>query len=103
VNAAPLIQSYDFATGKELWRVGSSSTNTTPTPVFGEGLMFVANGYNPIRPIYAVRPGSRGDLTLKNGSTSSESVAWSDLRNGPYMATPLLYGVSCTSSQPMGC
>ncbi len=91
VNAAPLIQSYDFATGKELWRIGPNSTNTTPTPVFGEGLMFVANGYNPIKPIYAVRPGSRGDLTLKNGSTSSESVAWSDVRNGPYMATPLLY------------
>jgi outer membrane protein assembly factor BamB len=91
VNASPLIQSYDLATGKELWRLGPSSTNTTPTPVFGEGLMFVANGYNPIKPIYAVRPGARGDLTLKGDATSSDAVAWSDLRNGPYMATPLLY------------
>lgn len=91
VNAAPLIQSYDAATGKELWRLGPSTTNTTPTPVFGEGLIFVANGYNPIKPIYAVRPGARGDLTLKDGAASSESVAWSDPRNGPYMATPLLY------------
>jgi outer membrane protein assembly factor BamB len=91
VNAAPLIQSYEFSTGKELWRLGPSTTNTTPTPVLGDGLIIVANGYNPIKPIYAVRPEARGDLTLKSDVTSSEAVAWSDPRNGPYMATPLLY------------
>ena len=90
-NAAPLIQGYDPSTGKELWRLGPSTTNTTPTPVVGEGLIFVANGYNPIRPIYAVVPGSRGDLTLKEGATESDAIAWSNLRDGPYMATPLLY------------
>lgn len=91
VNAAPLIQSYEFSTGKELWRLGPRTTNTTPTPVLGDGLIIVANGYNPIKPIYAVRPEARGDLTLKSDTTSSEAVAWSDPRNGPYMATPLLY------------
>jgi outer membrane protein assembly factor BamB len=91
VNAAPLIQSYDFSTRKELWRLGPSTTNTTPTPVFGEGLIFVANGYNPTKPLYAVRPGARGDLSLKEGTTASDAVVWSDARNGPYMTTPLLY------------
>ncbi|MDA1305816.1 MAG: FG-GAP-like repeat-containing protein [Acidobacteria bacterium] len=91
INAAPYIQSYDPATGKELWRLGPSTTNTTPTPIAGEGLIFVANGYNPIKPIYAVVPGSRGDLTLKDGATQSDAIAWSNLRDGPYMTTPLLY------------
>jgi outer membrane protein assembly factor BamB len=91
INAAPYIQGYDPATGKELWRLGPSTTNTAPTPIFGEGLIFVTNGYNPIKPIYAVVPGSRGDLTLKNDATRSDAVAWSNLRDGPYMATPLLY------------
>jgi outer membrane protein assembly factor BamB len=91
INAAPYIQGYDPATGKELWRLGPSTTNTTPTPIAGEGLIFVANGYNPIKPIYAVVPGSRGDLTLKDGATRSDAIAWSNLRDGPYMATPLLY------------
>ena len=91
VNAAPYIQGYDPATGKELWRLGPSTTNTTPTPIAGEGLIFVTNGYNPIKPIYAVVPGSRGDLTLKDGATQSDAIAWSNLRDGPYMATPLLY------------
>ena len=90
-NAAPFIQGYDPRNGKELWRLGPSTTNTTPTPVVGEGLIFVANGYNPIKPIYAVVPGSRGDLTLKEGVTRSDAIAWSNLRDGPYIATPLLY------------
>jgi outer membrane protein assembly factor BamB len=90
-NAAPLIQGYDPSNGKELWRLGPSTTNTTPTPIAGEGLIFVANGYNPIKPIYAVVPGSRGDLTLKEDATASDAIAWSNRRDGPYMATPLLY------------
>ena len=90
-NAAPLIQGYDPSNGKELWRLGPSTTNTTPTPIAGEGLIFVANGYNPIKPIYAVVPGSRGDLTLKEDATGSDAIAWSNRRDGPYMATPLLY------------
>ena len=90
-NAAPLIQGYDPSNGKELWRLGPSTTNTTPTPIVGEGLIFVANGYNPIKPIYAVVPGSRGDLTLKEDATGSDAIAWSNRRDGPYMATPLLY------------
>lgn len=90
-NAAPLIQGYDPSNGKELWRLGPSTTNTTPTPIVGEGLIFVANGYNPIKPIYAVVPGSRGDLTLKEDATASDAIAWSNRRDGPYMATPLLY------------
>ena len=91
INAAPLIQGYGVSNGKELWRLGSSTINTAPTPVAAEGLIFVANGYDPLKPIYAVVPGSRRDLTLKEGATGSDAIAWSNLREGPYMATPLLY------------
>ena len=91
INAAPFIKGYDPLDGKELWRLGPSTTNTTPTPIVGEGLIFVTNGYNPIKPIYAIVPGSRGDLTLPDGATQSAAIAWSNLRDGPYMATPLLY------------
>ena len=90
-NADPYIQGYDASSGKELWRLGPSSTNTTPTPIFGEGLIFVANGYNPIKPIYAIRPGATGDISLDKGAQSNAFVAWSNFRDGPYMATPLLY------------
>jgi len=38
-----------------------------------------------------VRPGARGDLTLRPGITESPSVAWSKIGRGSYMPTPLAY------------
>jgi outer membrane protein assembly factor BamB len=38
-----------------------------------------------------VRPEARGDLTLPEGKTSSEAVAWSRTGRGSYMPTPLVY------------
>ena len=46
----------------------------------------------PFSPIYAVRPGASGDITLKDGEQSSSHVAWSKRRGGVYPGTPILYG-----------
>jgi outer membrane protein assembly factor BamB len=83
---------YDPATGKELWRLGKHSEVTVPTPVFGKGLVFVCDGYRPIQPIYAIRPGASGDITLKDKETANSHVAWSKPRGSPYMPTLLVYG-----------
>jgi outer membrane protein assembly factor BamB len=90
-NASNFIRGYDPMTGQELWRLGGSSTITAPTPVFGEGLWIVASGRAPEQPIFAVRSGARGDLTLEDGDTANEGIAWSWTRRGPYMPTPLIY------------
>jgi outer membrane protein assembly factor BamB len=86
------IRGYDPATGKELWHLGPMSEITTPTPFVAHDLIFVTSGYAPIQPIYAIRPGGNGDLTLKDGKESSEFIAWSKQRGGPYMPTPIVYG-----------
>ena len=86
------VRTYDPATGKELWRLGPMSEITTPTPFVAHDLIFVTSGYRPIQPIYAIRPGGSGDLTLKDGQNSSEFIAWSKARGGPYMPTPIVYG-----------
>ena len=86
------IRSYDPATGKELWWLGPMSEITTPTPFVANDLIFITSGYAPIQPIYAIRPGGNGDLTLKDGKESSEFIAWSKQRGGPYMPTPIVYG-----------
>ena len=86
------IRGYDPATGKELWWLGPMSEITTPTPFVAHDLIFVTSGYAPIQPIYAIRPGGSGDLTLKDGKESSEFIAWSKQRGGPYMPTPIVYG-----------
>jgi outer membrane protein assembly factor BamB len=91
-NGSKFIRGYDPRTGVELWRLGGSSKITAPTPIFSNGLFVVASGRAPERPIFAVRPGSRGDLTLTGGASSSDAVAWSKSGRGSYMPTPLAYG-----------
>jgi outer membrane protein assembly factor BamB len=91
-NAPNYIRGYDPATGSERWRLGGSSKITAPTPIAAGGLFIVASGRAPERPIFAVRPGARGDITLGGGATSSEAIAWSRTQRGPYMPTPLAYG-----------
>jgi outer membrane protein assembly factor BamB len=74
-----------------LWHLGGSSKITAPTPIFANGLHIVASGRAPERPIFAVRPGARGDLTLTGGATAGPFVAWSKTNRGSYMPTPLAY------------
>ena len=91
-NATRFARGYDVQTGKELWRLGRHSEITVPTPLFAHGLIFLADGYRPVQPIYALRPTATGDVTLKDGKKSSDAVAWSLAKGGPYMPTPIVYG-----------
>jgi outer membrane protein assembly factor BamB len=75
-----------------LWRLGRHAEITVPTPIYSQGLIFVTSGYAPVQPIYAIRPGAKGDITLKKGKTFNDSIAWSTEKGGPYMPTPVVYG-----------
>jgi outer membrane protein assembly factor BamB len=90
-NGARFIRGYDPRTGKELWRLGGSSKITAPTPILAGSVVIVASGRRPERPIFAVRPGARGDLTLAKDTASSDAIAWSKTGRGSYMPTPLAY------------
>jgi outer membrane protein assembly factor BamB len=91
-NGMRFIRGYDPLTGTELWRLGGNSENVIPTPVVTRELIFVTSGYRPIQPIYAIRPGSSGDLTLEKDRSSSTAIAWSYQHGGPYIPTPIAYG-----------
>ena len=91
-NGSKAIRGYDPETGKELWMLGPNSEITCTTPVFGHGLIFVTAGYPPVQPIYAIKMGSKGDLTLKDGKDSSDAIAWSKKTGGSYLPSPILYG-----------
>ena len=90
-NASNFIRGYDPRTGKELWRLGKSSKITAPTPIFSDDVLVVASGRGPERPIFVLKTGARGDLTLPEGQTSSDAVLWSRTGRGSYMPTPLIY------------
>jgi outer membrane protein assembly factor BamB len=90
-NAANFIRGYDPKTGKERWRLGGSSKITAPTPFAADGLIVVASGRAPERPVFVVRPGAEGDITPPRGQTTSAGVLWSKTGRGSYMPTPLAY------------
>jgi outer membrane protein assembly factor BamB len=85
------IRGYDPGSGKQLWTLGPNSEITIGTPVAGNGLVYVTGGYPPVRPIYAIRPGAEGDISLQKGQESNQSIAWSNMTEGTYIPTPLLY------------
>jgi outer membrane protein assembly factor BamB len=105
-NGTHYIRGYDPPTGKELWQLGRNAQITVPTPIMGHGLIFVTSGYRPIQPIYAIWPGATGDISLKEPADSSEQIAWSKQRGGPYMPTPLVYGnylYTCSNNGTVAC
>ena len=90
-NASNFIRGYDPRTGRELWRLGGSSKITAPSPILAAGLHVIASGRGPERPIFAVKPGARGDLTLAKDQSASAQIVWSKSGRGSYMPTPLFY------------
>ncbi len=85
--------SYAPETGKELWRIGGLIGQSTPTPVAADGLLYLATGSQgeSNRPVYAVRPGASGDITLAKGEEASQHVAWFHPRASAYTSSPLIY------------
>ncbi len=87
------VRSYDLD-GKLLWEFGGMSSISIPTPFASHGLLFVTSGYvmDAVRPVYAIKPGARGDLTLHAGETSNAGIEWYQPKAGPYNPSPLVYG-----------
>ena len=85
--------SYAPETGKELWRIGGLTGQSTPTPVAADGLLYLATGSQgeSNRPVFAVRPGASGDITLAKGEESNQFVAWFHPRASAYTSSPLVY------------
>jgi outer membrane protein assembly factor BamB len=76
---------YEPLTGQEIWRVSyGDGFSNVPRPVFGQGLVFIATGFQTPS-LLAVRPDGKGDVTRTH-------VAWTITRGAPYTPSPLLVG-----------
>jgi ankyrin repeat protein len=91
ITNARTIRAYDPVSGEELWTLGPNSEVVVGSPILGDGVVYITAGYPPIRPIYAVRPGGTGDISLPEDSDTNEDIVWSKNRGGTYIPTPLLY------------
>jgi len=91
-NGFKHIGGYDFATGKELWKMRGGGDIPVPTPVVAHDLIYLTNAHGMEAPIYAVKTSASGDISLPNVGESNDHIPWSKSRRGNYMQTPLVYG-----------
>jgi len=77
-----------------LWHFdGKMSVLTIPSPFAAHGLLYITSGYfqDNKRPVYAIRPGARGDISLREDETANDFISWSLQRMGPYNTSPIVY------------
>jgi outer membrane protein assembly factor BamB len=86
------VRAYDLD-GKLLWWFKGMSSITIGTPYADGGLVYVTSGYilDRARPMYAIRPGGSGDISLQPGQTNNSSIAWFQPAAAPYNPTTLVY------------
>ena len=99
------IRSYDLD-GNVLWEIHGMSGLTIPTPFAKHGLLYLSSGYpgGGLRPVYVVRPGATGDISVwppdarstgiaagfPGPKESTEYVAWSYPLLGTYNTSALV-------------
>jgi outer membrane protein assembly factor BamB len=86
------VRSYDLE-GNLLWWFTGMSGVTIATPYADDGLLYVSSGYvlDRHRPLYVIRPGASGDVSLEPDQTGNEWIVWCNHTAAPYNPTTLLY------------
>jgi outer membrane protein assembly factor BamB len=88
-----MVRSYDLE-GNLLWHLKGMSSITIATPYASNGILYISSGYvgdRKSRPIYAIKPGASGDISLGEEETANEYVAWSDKFGAPYNPSTIVY------------
>jgi outer membrane protein assembly factor BamB len=72
------VRSYDV-NGPLLWELAVGTTLHTPTPFARDRILYATSGYfsDPRRPVFAIRPGASGDISLKADETANTFIVWS--------------------------
>jgi outer membrane protein assembly factor BamB len=78
-------RSYDLK-GNLLYEFGGASSITIATPYAANGLLYVSSGYilDRKKPVFALRPGAAGDISLDADENSNQHIAWCQKQVGPY-------------------
>lgn len=89
------VRSYDLD-GKLLWEFKGMSSIAIPTPLTRFGMLFVGSGYvlekDNFKPLYAIKPGAAGDISLSKDESSNEFIAWRQKSAAPYNPSFIVLG-----------
>ncbi len=79
---------YDLETGELIWEGPGLTVNPIPSPVYGDGIVYLTSGYRG-EALRAVRldgvNGANGDIE------DTAAILWEHNRDTPYVSSPLLY------------
>jgi outer membrane protein assembly factor BamB len=89
LNGWKHIGGYDPRSGAELWKTKGGGDVPVPTPVQGEGLVFLTSSHGMFPIVRAVRLGAEGEIG--NKPEEDPDLAWKLDRRGNYMQTPLYH------------
>ena len=92
VNGYREIAGYDPLTGRELWTFAGGADIPVPTPFVAHDLIYITSSHSEPRPIYALRLGIEGTVTVPESGESNEAIAWWLRGAGTYMQTPIVVG-----------
>ncbi len=87
------VRSYSLD-GEVLWELRGMTGNVAPTPFAKNGLVYLSSGYpgSSVRPVYAVRPGGSGDISLRSeDAVDTPYIAWFQPLLGTYVTSALVY------------
>jgi len=95
VSGTDKVRSYDLG-GTMLWELTGMSSITIPTPFAEFDLLYLSSGYlgDQERPVFAIRPGASGDISLRESETDNEFIAWFQPQAAPYNPSQIVYGDS---------
>ena len=87
------VMGYDPISGKQLWELNAGGGRNINSPVGDSGFLYVGNEgrQNGGGTLFAVKAGASGDITPKEGESTSDGVVWSVPDAGLSMASPLIF------------
>ena len=83
--ASSKVRAYDLADGALLWEAPGLTPNTIPTPVYGDGMLYLTAGFRGNALMAVKLAEAKGDLG------TGSAIAWRYDKDTPYVPSPLLY------------
>ena len=83
-----VVGGFDPDTGERIWWVRSGGEGVTPSPIFGDGVVYTSSGFptnEPYAAIRAFRLGGKGEVTRQN-------LLWEQKKGVPMIPSLLLAG-----------
>ena len=84
-NATTNVRAYDLESGEVIWQTTGMTDNVIPSPVHGNGMVYLMSGFRGYKILAVGLEGAKGDVT------GTDSVIWSYDKDTPYVVSPLLY------------